>query len=268
VTRIVFYPPPQARQGGGSLKVIVDGATLNLKVGPLSPQFETFMSPGPKVAGALCRLIKEHGTWRDFGNAEPFQHDTPAGGKPGAHPGPMDASFMKRFLVVLPDGKSSSPAVDAWVNAEAAHFIQRWKGLMRGDARVVKAADVGDIYEAGKTQSLILWGTPESNSCLKQLASALPVQWNAEKVGMGGQSFDAKTHVPLLTYPCLKSPGFEVVVNSGLTFREAHDKTNSLQNPKLPDWAILDISQPANAESAGKVVAADFFDDHWQVKKK
>jgi hypothetical protein len=58
------------------------------------------------------------------------------------------------------------------------------------------------------------------------------------------------------------------VINSGLTFREAHDRTNSLQNPKLPDWAILDITQPPSAESAGKVVAADFFDEFWQVKLK
>ncbi|MFN0080072.1 MAG: prolyl oligopeptidase family serine peptidase [Prosthecobacter sp.] len=266
VTRVVFYPPPQARQGGGKLKVSVDGQALTLTVGPEVPQFETFMNPGPKVAGSMCRLIKENGRWRDFGNAQPFQHEGPQGGKPSSHPGPMDASFMKRFLVVLPDGKSSSPAVDAWVAVESAHFIQRWKGLMRGDVRVANAAEIKDVIEAGKTQSLILWGTPESNSCLKQIAGALPMQWNAQKVSMGTQSFDAKTHVPLLTYPCLQSPGFEVVINSGLTFREAHDRTNSLQNPKLPDWAILDITQPPNAETAGKVVAADFFDERWQVK--
>jgi hypothetical protein len=82
----------------------------------------------------------------------------------------------------------------------------------------------------------------------------------------GKPSLDASTHVPALTYPALKSPGFEAVINSGLTFREAHDKTNSLQNPKLPDWAILDITQPPSAETAGKVLAADFFDDRWQVK--
>jgi hypothetical protein len=57
-----------------------------------------------------------------------------------------------------------------------------------------------------------------------------------------------------------------VVINSGLTFREAHDRTNSLQNPKLPDWAILDITQPPNDETAGRVVEADFFDEHWKVK--
>lgn len=268
VCRIVLYPPPQARKGGGKVKVIVDGTTLDLTVGPELPQFENFLSAGPRVPNSLCRLIKENGQWRDFGNATPFQHEGPEGGKPTSHPGLIDTAFMKRFLVVLPDGKSSSPAVDAWVKTESEHFLTRWRSLMRGDVRVVKASEVKDVFAEGKTQSLILWGTPESNACIKAVLGGLPLTWDAEKVGMKSKdSFDAATHVPVLTYPALKSPGFEVVINSGLTFREAHDRTNSLQNPKLPDWAILDITQAPNAESAGKVVAADFFDDRWNVKK-
>jgi hypothetical protein len=267
VTRIVFYPPPQVRKGGGKLKLILDGSVLNLAIGPELSQFQTMAQAGPKVPGTMCRLIKENGVWRDFGSAQSFQHDSPAGGKPSSHPGLMDMAFMKRFLVVLPDGKSSSSAVDAWVDSESTHFLTRWRSLMRGDVRVVKASEVPDVYEAGKTQNLILWGTPESNSCIKAVLGSLPLEWNAKKTGMRGKpTFDAGTHIPALTYPCLKSPGFEIVINSGLTFREAHDRTNSLQNPKLPDWAILDITQAPSAESAGKVVAADFFDEKWQVK--
>ncbi len=269
VCRIVLYPPPQARKGGGKVKVIVDGAALNLTVGPELPQFENFLSPGPRVPNSLCRLIKENGQWRDFGNATPFQHEGPEGGKPTSHPGLIDTAFMKRFLVVLPDGQSSSTAVDAWVKAESEHFLTRWRSLMRGDVRVVRASEVKDIFAEGKTQGLILWGTPESNACIKAVLGGLPLTWDAKKVGMKSKdSFDAATHVPVLAYPALKSAGFEVVINSGLTFREAHDKTNSLQNPKLPDWALLDITQAPSAESAGKVVAADFFDDRWQVKTK
>lgn len=269
VSRIVLYPPPQARKGGGKVKVIVDGTSLSLTVGPELPQFENFLSAGPRVPNSLCRLIKENGVWRDFGNATPFQHEGPEGGKPTSHPGLIDTAFMKRFLVVLPDGKSSSAAVDAWVKAESEHFLTRWRSLMRGDARVVNASEVKDIFAEGKTQGLILWGTPESNSCIKAVLGGLPLTWDAKKVGMKSkESFDAATHMPVLTYPALKSAGFEVAINSGLTFREAHDRTNSLQNPKLPDWAILDITQAPSAESAGKVVAADFFDDRWQVKTK
>lgn len=267
VSRIVLYPPPQVRKGGDKLTVKIDGQELVLKIGPVLAKFENFLSPGPRVPDSLCRLIKEGGHWRDFGNATPFQHEGPEGGKGGAHPGPMDASFMKRFLVVLPDGKSSSTTVDAWVEAESSHFITRWRSLMRGDVRVAKASEIKDVYEAGKTQSLILWGTPESNSCIRALLPALPLDWDARKVGLKSKpAFDAATHLPALTYPALKSAGFEVVINSGLTFREAHDRTNSLQNPKLPDWVIFDITQPPGPETAARVDATDFFDDRWQVK--
>jgi hypothetical protein len=56
-----------------------------------------------------------------------------------------------------------------------------------------------------------------------------------------------------------------VVLNSGVTFREAHDRTNSLQNPKLPDWAVIDLSQPPDAATPGRIAAADFFDEEWKL---
>jgi len=51
------------------------------------------------------------------------------------------------------------------------------------------------------------------------------------------------------------------------TFREAHDKNNSLQNPHLPDWALIDVTTPPNDQWPGKIVDADFFDEHWKVKE-
>ena len=80
----------------------------------------------------------------------------------------------------------------------------------------------------------------------------------------------AATHVPSLVYPSCFSDydvlGHYVVVNSGITSREAHDHNNSLQNPHLPDWAIVDITTPPNRLAPGKIAAADFFDESWQLK--
>ena len=135
-----------------------------------------------------------------------------------------------------------------------------WRGLMRGEPHVVKASASND---ARGTQ--ILWGDPTSNSQIAKIADLLEAKWTGTKLTVGAQSFDSATHVPVLIQRLPGKDSYTVVLNSGLTFREAHDKTNSLQNPKLPDWAILDITQAPNAESAGKVVAADFFDEHWQV---
>jgi hypothetical protein len=36
----------------------------------------------------------------------------------------------------------------------------------------------------------------------------------------------------------------------------------------LPDWAIVDLTTPANSAWPGKVVDAGFFDEFWKVKRK
>ena len=136
---------------------------------------------------------------------------------------------------------------------------------MRGEIKIMKASDL--IKDEDKWKNLILWGDAESNSMIAKIINMVPIKWNKETLDVKGEKFASASHVPCLIYPNPLNPSHYIVLNSGLTFREAHDKTNSLQNPKLPDWAILDITQPPNAETAGKVVAADFFDEHWQVKK-
>lgn len=181
-------------------------------------------------------------------------------------PGPIDEVFKHPFLVVLPEGDSASPQVTAWASAESSHFITRWRGLMRGDPRVKRAPQVTEADMAKYT--LVLWGDAKSNPLIAKVLKArsikeMPFSWTTEKVKLGAQEFNGATHVPVMKLPNPLSPGGTIILNSGLTFREAHDRTNSLQNPKLPDWAILDITTPPNAEAAGKVVAADFF-SNWK----
>lgn len=183
----------------------------------------------------------------------------------GLH-GPIDDAFMEPFLVVLPSRKSSNARVQAWIEFEQQHFIDRWRALMRGELRVKRDIDVTD--DDLLNYHLVAWGTPETNRFLNILASpnsGNPIRWTSDVVQVGGQSFAADHHVPVFIYP---NGDKYLVVNSGLTFREGHDRTNSLQNPKLPDWAVIDIRQPPNELTPGKVVAADFFDEKWQLKDR
>ena len=178
--------------------------------------------------------------------------------------GPIDDAFMSPFLFVLPSGKSKHPAVQKWVEFESQHQIDRWRALMRGEVRVKKDTQV--TADDLRNHNLILWGDAESNSLIKQAVERLPVTWN-DRVRVAGKEFDAATHVPVMIYPNPLGQGNYVVINSGPTFREGHDRTNSLQNPKLPDWAIIDVTVPPDGNSPGKVVDADFFDENWQVRK-
>jgi hypothetical protein len=116
---------------------------------------------------------------------------------------------------------------------------------------------------------LILWGDRQSNLVLSSVLTSeqFPIRWNTTSVAVGATKFPASHHVPVLIYPNPLQPSRYVVVNSGMTFREGHDRTNSLQNPKLPDWAVLDISERPTAEAAGRVVLTDFFDERWRLQE-
>ena len=77
----------------------------------------------------------------------------------------------------------------------------------------------------------------------------------------------SETHVPILIYPNPLNPKRYVVLNSGFTFREYDYLNNARQVPKLPDWAVVDVSTPPSSRWPGKVVAADFFNDRWELPK-
>ena len=69
-----------------------------------------------------------------------------------------------------------------------------------------------------------------------------------------------------LIFPNPANPKRYIVINSGFTFREAHYLTNAQQTPKLPDWAVVDLSVPPSAYAPGKIAAAGFFGERWELK--
>jgi hypothetical protein len=83
--------------------------------------------------------------------------------------------------------------------------------------------------------------------------------------------YSGEDHVAIGCYPSpFASPGSPkyICLNSGFTFREGHDYTNSMQNPKLPDWAVVKVGPdtPPTAEAAGLIEACGFFDEQWRLK--
>lgn len=184
--------------------------------------------------------------------------------------GPIDDAFLDPFVVVLPSGKSVNPRVQQWMDFEVAHLRERWAAAFRGELPVKNDTEITERDIASK--HLICFGDWKSNVVLQRALPKLPLSWDDRSLTFNGQSYDAATHLPLMIYPNPLQPANVpqrkyIVLNSGPTFREAHDRTNSLQNPKLPDWAIVDITTPPDGEKPGKVVAADFFDEEWKVKK-
>lgn len=166
--------------------------------------------------------------------------------------GPIDDAFLTPFLVVAPSGKSKNPALDQWVQFELDHLRTRWRALYRGDLPLKIDRDV--TVKDSRKYNLVLFGTPESNEIMARALKTMPLQWPAED-----------NRVLLGIYPNVQTSNRYLVLNSGPTFREAHDRTNSLQNPKLGDWAIIDLSEPPGPERPGKIIKAGFFNEEWQL---
>ncbi|MCA9192111.1 MAG: prolyl oligopeptidase family serine peptidase [Planctomycetales bacterium] len=190
--------------------------------------------------------------------------------RPGLY-GPIDDAFLDPFLVVLPSRTSQSQN-DNWVTCESRNFLERWESLFRGAPRIKLDHEVTE--DDLSRYHIIAWGTPESNLVIRRALSTptvqrqkLPFSWQADSIIMGPQEFACDQHILLAIYPNPLNPTKYLVLNSGPTFRQAHDRTNSLQNPHLPDWVVIDTHEPPSAETPGKIVHTGFFDAQWQFSK-
>lgn len=180
--------------------------------------------------------------------------------------GPIDDAFMDAFVHVAPTGKAAHAATAKWVHDEHIRALKEWRRHFRGEARTSTdaALDPADLPR----QNLVLWGDPSSNALLARMLPKLPVVWTADELTVAGKSYDPAHHVLALIYPNPLQPDRYVVLNSGFTYREYDYLNNARQTPKLPDWAVIDLRTAPSTRYPGKVVAAGFFDEHWQFKKQ
>ncbi len=238
VTAFEIAPGPGHRLAG--TKIEIGGDTL------------TAASSGSPAT--TLSLVRRDGRWT-WGQPDPGSK------RPGLQ-GPIDDAFLSRFVVVPPDRVPSDPKTARWTAFELDHFRSRWRTLMRGELPEKRAdqIDAEDIADA----NLVLWGDPESNPLIAKIAAKLPVVWQGGSFTLRGETYPRGEHVPVLVFPNPLNPDRYVVLNSGLTFREGHDRTNSQQNPKLPDWAVIGLDRDPDALSPGRVVAAGFFDKSWK----
>ncbi len=178
--------------------------------------------------------------------------------------GPIDDAFMDSFLFVKPTKAGWNEKVNAWTNAELERAQFEWRRQFRGDAPIKDDSAVSDADIAAN--NLILWGDPQSNAILARIADKLPIQWSKDKLIANGQTYDSATNAPILIYPNPLNPEKYVVINSSFTYREYDYLNNARQVPKLPDWAVVDLTQPKTTRAPGGIADAGFFGEAWEWK--
>lgn len=185
--------------------------------------------------------------------------------------GPIDDAFMERFLFVRPTGSPSHPRVAAWVESEITRAQKVWRTVYRGDVLVKDDRDVTDADL--RASNLVLWGDPSSNTLIARVLPGLPLTWTRDALTFAGSTYAAAENMPMLVYPNPLQPGRYVVLNSGPTQRpgllldQNGGNTSALVTPKLPDFAIVDLSTPADDYAPGAFVRTGFFNEFWQLQR-
>ena len=210
---------------------------------------------GPQT-GFQCDLARDEGQWTQLTS------DLALRKRPGLQ-GPIDDAFCDRFLFVLPSRPARHGVVQRWIDQEIRYATKRWERLMRGNVRTVLDTELTETQIA--ENHLICFGDYVGNRFLFSVVDHLPIKWTQPSVEVGDQKFDASVHAPVFCIPNPRNPKRYLVVNSGMTFREFSNVSNSRQIAMLPDWAVLDVSGKDNGIFAGEVAAEGFFNEHWQL---
>jgi hypothetical protein len=246
VSAISFVMEPAAGilNPGMKATVVLDGQTIAVA--------------GAESSGAwMAHFRKTGGKWAAAGDEVKTlskRHDLQ---------GPIDDAYMDSFLMVRPTGAPMNELVGNWAKAEQEHAVKLWRTQMRGDAPVKDDSAVSDADIAAN--NLVLWGDPQSNRVLARIIDKLPIQWSTEGVVLGTRRFAAATNAPVMIYPNPLNPKKYVVINSGITFREYAQPNNSLQVAYLPDYAVVDLTTPPDGRWPGKIAAAGFFGEKWEL---
>jgi pimeloyl-ACP methyl ester carboxylesterase len=247
VTALTLALPPGQLQldAGGKVTITIDDEDLEV--------------PGPDTDRSWTVHLRLKGPqWTVVGSA----HEEGLTKRHGLQ-GPIDDAFLDRFIMVRPTGQPLHDKVGKWATTEMAHAVEHWRRQFRGEAVVKDDADISDADIA--SSNLILWGDPSSNKVLARIANKLPTRWDTKEVVAGDKRFSSDHHALVLIYPNPLNPKKYVVLNSGFTFREYDYLNNARQVPRLPDFAVVDVSQPVTSRAPGEIVEAGFFDERWQL---
>lgn len=206
-------------------------------------------------SSATASFIKRNGRWKIGLTAKNTLQ------KRHGLQGPIDDAFMDSFLVVRPTGTPLIPRAHEWALAALTRFTNEWRAQFRGDVR--QKADTEVTEDDIARHHLILFGDPGSQRLLTRIAKQLPLRWDAKGVQIGKEAFPATETAAVLVYPNPLNTARYLILNSGFTFWREGSASNAQQTPKLPDYAILELS-PADA-SGPAVRAAGFFGERWEV---
>jgi hypothetical protein len=174
-------------------------------------------------------------------------------------------------FIVVTGTSSADPVMRERCAQKAEAFAANWNTWQKVRPRVRKDAELTD--DEKKNFSLILIGGPDANSVAKDLASALPLTIDAEKVTVDGRSWPVSDAVVQLVYPSPLAAERYVVLVAGTSPAGLYFWNPALWQAQagypavLWDWTIQDgrrVTLPAGGPAEDTYVAAGIFNRSWR----
>ena len=171
--------------------------------------------------------------------------------------GPVNDAFFDAFLCVAPTGRPDNAVADEQAKRELDRFARMFARDFCGEARVKNDSAVTE--EDIANNNLVLFGDPGSNALIRRIAGELPIRWTKDSIVVGGKTFGASDHVPVMIYPNPLNPQHYVVINAGLSAQGFREPAG------YGDFAVLKIARQADGQPATEVEDEGVFDESWQL---
>jgi dienelactone hydrolase len=175
--------------------------------------------------------------------------------------GPVAQAFRTPFLLVR--GTGGTEAEKAELRAQTDRWVKEWEVFCDGRPPVVDDTAVGKAQVEG--YNLVLFGTPQTNSVLAQIAGKLPVKIGDHAYEIGGHAYAGPTLGLVMCYPNPLDIRRLVVVLSG-EFWGGHLGANH-KFDLLPDYTIYDTASQ-EYDSTDQHLCAGFFNENWERREE
>lgn len=174
--------------------------------------------------------------------------------------GPCEEAFDGPFIVV--QGTAGDQAADEDLARKVAQWAKEWDDFADG-APVVKT-DAELTPEELRSNSLICFGTPATNSVLARVADKLPLTIGDHRYVVNGKEYAGADLGLVMCYPNPLGAGY-VLVYAGEYYGEQLSINH--KHDLLPDFLVF-TTKDFGRDQANEPVCAGFFDMAWKLDEK
>lgn len=172
--------------------------------------------------------------------------------------GPVEEAFDTPFVVVT--GTTGIASQDQGLAAQVETWADEWDRFADGRPPVLLDSQVTD--EVIQRRSLILFGTPQTNSVLARLHDRLPLKIGRERFEVAGKVYAGADLGLVMCYPNPLNPKRYVVIYSGKPYGEKCGANH--KHDLLPDFIVFSTRR-FSYDDTNEHEVAGFFDMNWRL---